>query len=242
MRDFLGRIGALILASMLLSGCFTADTQEYIVKKPASKIYKIISNLEKNGSLLGNYSEAANTIKVQRTLNESVVFHFATESKEPASIGFQFQPSKDGAATKVLVTYDIPKVSVGDGKKFGKSAGEHFVIPSLVKRQFKKNLKKLFSAMAENQSYREKARDINLAFHAISLVTNPAKMQEMFSFDSSRFAALDNSFRDDGGSDYAGSASNIDRASQGGWATDNAKPMTDAQPMTDTRNDTLDKW
>jgi outer membrane murein-binding lipoprotein Lpp len=242
MRHFFGRIGAIILASLLLSGCFAADTQEYIVKKPASKVYKIISNLEKNGSLMGNYSEAANKIKVERSLNESVIFHFAGESDEPASIGFQFQSSKDGEATKVLVTYDIPKMSVGDGKKFGKSSGEYYVMPALVKRQFKKNLKKLFSAMADGKPYREDARDINLAFHAISLVTNPTKMQDMLNFDSSRFAALGNSFRDNGGRDYAGSASNIDAASERGFATDNAKPMSDARPMTDTRNNTLDKW
>lgn len=242
MRRFFGRIGALLLASLLLSGCFASDTQEYIVKKPISKVYKVISNLEKNGSLMGNYSEAANKIKVERSLNESVIFHFAGESEEAASIGFQFQSSKDGEATKVIVTYDIPKVSVGDGKKFGKSADEYFVIPALVKQQFKKNLKKLFSAMAEDKPYREDARDINLAFHAISLVTNPTKMEDMLNLDANRFAALGNNFRDNGGGDYAGAATNIDAASARGLATDNAKPMSDARPMTDTYNDTLDEW
>jgi hypothetical protein len=231
------------LGSLLLTGCFGSKEQEYIVKKPASQLYQIISSLELNGSALGSYADAANTITVKRVNNESVTYKFTSEEEQDgATIAFRFQPSTDGKATKVLVTYDIPAVSVGDGKSLGKSAGEYFVVPTLVRKAFKKDLKKLFKAIEKSKPHRQSARELNLAFHAVSLVTNPKKMRSLAESDSSRYAVLNNNFRDDGGRDYAGSSTNIDAASKGGWATDNARPMSDAKPMTDTDNTELSTW
>ncbi len=237
------RIIAVLLGSLLLTGCFGSKEQEYIVKKPASQLYQIISSLELNGSALGSYADAANTITVTRVNNESVTYKFTSEEdQDGATIAFRFQPSTDGKATKVLVTYDIPTVSVGDGKSLGKSAGEYFVVPTLVRKAFKKDLKKLFKAIEESKPHRQSARELNLAFHAVSLVTNPKKMRSLVESDSSRYAVLNNNFRDDGGRDYAGSSTNIDAASKGGWATDNARPMSDAKPMTDTDNTEFSTW
>jgi len=235
------RLVIMVFSTMMLTACFDAKPQEYVVKQPVSRVYTVLSALDLSGSDMGSYAEAVNTISVKRASNQSIVYRFKSEAAEQgATIAFQLRGSNDGSATKVFVTYDIPTIAVGDGKKFGKKSGMNYVVPALVRSGFKRELKSLFKALEANQGYNEEARELNLAFHAVSLVVNPTKLQQLMDGDADMLqsfaSAYGNGSDNYGSRDYAGSASNIDSATKGGWATDDAKPMSDAKPTLDTEN------